>query len=125
VAKVKAIRLDGMDITDQKTDLGEGLYRSVEIVLTDRIASVAGVVSDAGGHPVPNYTVVIFPRNQARWKGPSRLIRGVRPRRDGSYRVEALPTGEYLAIAVDSLPFNAWNDSEVLERLSLAATRSD
>ena len=120
---VKAIRLDGMDIADEETDFGESSPRFIEIVLTDQIADVAGVVSDGGGRPVSTYTVVIFPVNRAQWKGPSRLIRGVRPRRDGSYRVETLPTGDYLAIAIDSLPFNAWDDAEVLERLSLVATR--
>jgi hypothetical protein len=119
---VKAIRLDGMDIADQEIDFAESARRSVEIVLTDRIADVAGVVSDNGGRPVSNYTAVVFPVNRARWEVPSRLIRGVRPRRDGSYRVAPLPAGDYLAVAIDSLPLDAWNDTDVLERLSLVAT---
>jgi beta-lactamase regulating signal transducer with metallopeptidase domain len=119
---VKAIRSDGMDIADEETDFGERSHRSVEIVLTDRITSVAGIVTDTHGHPRSNYTVVVFPLNSARWPGPSRLIRGVRPRRDGSYRVEALPSGDYLVAAVDSLPLDAWNDAAVLARLSRIAS---
>jgi hypothetical protein len=119
---VKAIRLDGVDIADEEPDFGERSHRSVEIVLTNRITSVTGSVSDAHGDPISNYTVVVFPASPARWQGPSRRIRGVRPHSDGSYRVEALPSGDYLVAAIDALPLDAWNDAAVLERLSLVAS---
>ncbi len=114
---VKAIRLEGFDITDQAADFGDGAPRQVEIVLTDRIAGVAGIVTDRNGRAVSNYTVVVFPEDRDRWKPPSRLVRGVRPYIDGSFRIEDLPPATYRAIAVDSLPRSAWIDPSVLERL--------
>jgi hypothetical protein len=65
----------------------------------------------------------MFPEDSDRWKMPSRFDRGVRSHQDGSYQVEALPAADYLAVAVESLPWNAWVDPTVLERLRRSATR--
>ena len=120
---LKAIRLDGADITDQATDFGAGVRRQVEIVLTDRISGVVGLVTDRNNRVVLNHTVVVFPENTSRWKAPSRFVRSVRPRQDGWFQIEDLPPAEYLAVAVESLPRNASSDPAVLERLWPQATR--
>jgi hypothetical protein len=120
---VKAIRLEGSDITDRATDFGEEIRRRVEIVLTDHVANVVGLVTDRNGRIVSNYTLVVFPEDRDRWRPPSRLVRGVRPLHDGSCRIEDLPAADYLAIAVQALPRNAWVDPKVLERLYPFATR--
>jgi hypothetical protein len=120
---VKTIRLDGSDITDRPTDFGDGGRRRVEIALTDRVANVTGRVTDRNGRVVGNYTVVIFPEDKDHWKPPTRFVRGARPLQDGSFRIEALPPGDHLAIAVDSLPQDAWVDPGVLDRLYPLATR--
>jgi hypothetical protein len=120
---VKAIRLEGSDITDRPTDFGEGVRRRLEIVLTDHVANVIGRVTDRSGRIVANSTLVVFPEDKNHWKPPTRLIRGVRPLQDGSFRVEALPPADYLAIAVESLPQDAWIDPSVLDRLYPLATR--
>ena len=120
---VKAIRLEGTDITDQATDFGDGVLRQVEIVLTDRISSVVGLVTDRNNRVILNHTVVIFPENTNRWKAPSRFVRSARPRQDGWFQIEDLPPADYLAVAVESLPRNAWSDPAVLERLWPLATR--
>ncbi|MEE8154447.1 MAG: hypothetical protein V3T53_05750, partial [Phycisphaerales bacterium] len=41
---------------------------------------------------------------------------------DRTYRVDGLPPGGYLAIAVESILQNAWHDPSVLERLWSRAT---
>jgi hypothetical protein len=114
---VKAIRLDGSDITDQATDFGDGVRRQVEVVLTDRVSQIMGVVTDRSSRVVSNYTVVVFPEDTNRWRPPSRLVRGVRSGQDGQYRIAELPPADYRAIAVESLPWNAWTDPKVLDRL--------
>jgi hypothetical protein len=67
---VKAIYVDNSDVADQATDLGDGVRRDFEVVLTDRIANVAGTVSDRNGRVVSNYTVVVFPEDRDRWSPP-------------------------------------------------------
>jgi hypothetical protein len=119
---VKAIRLDGSDITDQATDFGDGVRGQVEVVLTDRVSQILGVVTDRNSRVVSNYTVVVFPEDTNRWKPPSRLVRGVRSGQDGQYRIAELPPADYRAIAVESLPWNAWTDPRVLDRLWSSST---
>jgi beta-lactamase regulating signal transducer with metallopeptidase domain len=119
---LKAIRLDGSDITDQATDFGDGVSRHVEIVLTDQVSAVVGVVTDQNYRAILNYTVVVFPEDRDRWGASSRLVRAARPRQDGSYQIDALPPADYVAVAVESLPRNAWTDPHVLERLRPLAT---
>jgi beta-lactamase regulating signal transducer with metallopeptidase domain len=120
---IKAIRLDGADITDQATDFGDGALRHVEIVVTDRISGVVGLVTDRNNRIVLNHTVVVFPEDANRWKAPSRFVRTARPRQDGRFEIEDLPPADYFAVAVESLPRNASSDPKVLERLWPLATR--
>jgi hypothetical protein len=119
---VKTIRMEGIDIADRLIDFGTGSRRQVEIVLTDRITNVIGTVSDRNGR-ISDYTVVVFPDDLDRRTPSSRLVRGVRPLQDGTFRIDALPAGDYLAIAVKSLPQGAWTDPHVLDRLYPLTTR--
>jgi hypothetical protein len=121
--KVKTVRLNGTDITEQPTDFGEGTRRQVEVVLTNQISELFGRVTDRRGQAVSNYTVVVFPDNRDRWMFPSRSVQAARSRNDGTYEIQELPSGTYLATAVESLPMNAWNDDDVLELLRSSATQ--
>jgi hypothetical protein len=119
---VSAVRLDGVDITDNVTDFGEGVRRGIEILLTDQRSELIGRVADRNGRGVSNYTVVVFPEDRDRWRWPSRFVRAARPGHDGAYRIEGLPAANYMAIALDSIPQNAWSNADVLERLWSLAT---
>jgi len=120
---VKAIRLDGADLTDQEIDLGDGGRRQIEIVLTDRLTHVRGRAADKEGRPVANGSIVVFPDDPARWRESRRVVRETRSGRDGQFEFVALAPAEYLVVAVDALPSNAWMDPEVLNRLRPVATR--
>ena len=108
---------------DQATDFGEGVVRHVDILVTNRISDVIGTVSDSNGRVVVNHTVVVFPDDANRWKPPSRFVRATRSRQDGWFQIDDLPPTDYFAIAVESLPRNAWTDPNVLDRLVPFATR--
>ena len=133
---VKAIRLEGTDITYDATDFGEGRSRHVEVVLTDAVipvTSVSGSVIDRRGRSVSEYTVIVFPENPARWIPPTPFVRGVRARQ-GGYRIDGLPPADYLAVAVDALPPSLrwagssntrldWREPDFLQAMWGAATR--
>ena len=121
---VKAVRLDGTDITDQQVDFGEGT-RKVEIVLTDRVSIVRGSVIDRSGRPVGNASVVVFADDSTLWvQGESsRFVRETRSGRDGGFELTGLPPGDYLAVAIETLPALAWMNPDVLNRLRPLATR--
>ena len=123
--RVKSVRLDGADITYDATDFGEGQHRQVDIVLTDEVVAVSSVfggVRDDRGRVVSDYTVVVFPEDRDRLRPPSPFVQSARAEQTGQYRIAALPPADYLAIAVESLPANAWRDPEILERLWPQAT---
>jgi hypothetical protein len=120
---VKAIRLEGTDITDQATDFGDGVLRKVEIALTNKVSGVVGIVTDRNNRVILNHTIIVFPEDTKRWKAPSRFVRAVRPRQDGQFEIAHLPPADYLAVALESLPRSASSDPRVLERLWPLATR--
>src|SRR5439155_1279648 len=113
---------DGGEIDDEPIDFGAG-RRHVEVVLTDHVSAVSGVVVDRDGRALPNHSVVVFPANPARWHASSRFILAAQSNNLGQFRIEAVPPGEYLAVAVAGLPMNAWTNRDVLSRLQADAER--
>jgi hypothetical protein len=93
------------------------------ITLTDRLAQVSGTVLDAAGSAATDYTVVIFPMEEALWARQSRRIQGVRPGADGAYVIRNLPAGTYLVAAVDEVEPGEWFDPAFLQRLAPAAVK--
>lgn len=101
---LKAVVVDGVDITDTGTDAaGIGGDTQVRVVLTDRITDVSGSVRDAGGSSVPEYVVIVLPEQPMAPPAAARHTRTVRPDQDGTFRLRALPPGRYVAAAVDAL----------------------
>ena len=84
------------------------MNRWVEIVVTNRLSELSGTVADRRGKRISNASILVFPDNPAQWGVPSRQVREERSRTGGAFRIDALPPGDYFAVAVDALPFNAW-----------------
>ena len=117
---VKSVSLDGAEIDDVPIDFGSG-RRHVEIVLTDRLSGVSGIVVDRRGNPLPNYSVVLFPPDASRWHRESRFLATARSDNAGRFRLESVPPGTYLAVAVAALPMSSLQDPSVLQRLQGSA----
>ena len=122
---LKAVRLNGNDITDAGADFKGGESVSgLEVVLTSKTTTVSGGVAADDGSPLKDYTVVIFSEDPDQWRAPmSRWVVGTRPDQDGRFKVENLPSGSYYAVAVDYLPQGEWGDPDLLDRLKLKAKR--
>lgn len=116
---LKAVRLNGQDITDTGADFSPGeSVTGLEVVLTNRRTSVTGAAVGSDGSPLKDYTVVIFADDPELWRMPrSRWVTGVRPDQDGRFKVEDLPPGSYHAVAVEYIPQGEWGDPDLLERL--------
>ena len=126
---VKAVRANGRDVTDEALPFGrkDESLTDVEIVLTNRAASIAGVVMDARGQPAADSTVLVFASDPARWFQGSRYLAFARATSDGSFIVEHLPSGEYYVAAVDWMQGNEsygeWQDPEFLTSIAPRASR--
>jgi hypothetical protein len=121
---LKAVRLDGVDVTDAGVEVRANEDISgLEVELTNRTSMLSGVVTNARGQPVTDYSAIIFSQDRGRWGEDSRYFSTGRPDQDGRYKVSGLPAGEYFAIAVDSVDPAEAASPEFLERASARAVR--
>ncbi len=124
---LKSVAHNGEDITDTALQFPPGQSVSgVQVVMTRKIASVMGAVTDTRGNSVLDATVVVFPANEKLWTYQSRFIRAARPDQSGRFQVTALPSPEqYLVVAVQGLEDGQAGDPEFLASVRDSATRLD
>jgi carboxypeptidase family protein len=126
---IKTVRSGAADVTDTPLMFGRPNQSldDVEIVVTNRSASVSGTASDLRGQPLTDYTVIVFAVNKERWYRESRLLKYAIAEPDGSFSIRGLPAAEYFVAAVDWMEptpgFGDWQDPEILEALARRATR--
>jgi hypothetical protein len=122
---LKSVKLNGTDITDTGAEFKAGETTSgLEVELTNKATAVNGSVTASDGALLNDYTVVIFSETPEQWRLPmTRWVTGTRPDQDGRFKVQNLPAGNYLAVAVDYLPQGEWGDPELLDRLKSKAKR--
>ncbi len=125
---VEAVRVDGVDITDRPLAFGgaERSLHDVEIVLTDRIATLAGTVTDDRSRPLPGAGVIVYSTESTNWYAASRFLRRTTAGANGAFTVNGLPSGSYNVAAVNALPADgqdAWQDPEYLDALSARSSK--
>ena len=113
-----SVYLDGRDVIDTPLDFG-GVRRvdGVQLVFTDQVSELSGVVHDGQGAALTEFTVIAFPVNEQLWQPQSRYIKASRPDQNAHYRIEGLPAGEYLLAAVEVVQQGEWFDPRFLARL--------
>jgi protocatechuate 3,4-dioxygenase beta subunit len=115
---VKAVVHDGRDITDAPIDLKNAeQLADVQIVLTRRVTTLSGQVTDDKGSATPDGTVIVFAADRSKWFEDSRFVRAARPDQKGRYQLMGLPPGDYLAAAVDYVQQGEWADPDYLDAL--------
>jgi hypothetical protein len=113
---VKAVLHEGRDITDTPLELKGGeVLSDVEVIVTDRVSTVAGSVLDDRNRPVGDATVLVFSTDRTKWLDDLRGVRAVRPDQNGQFEVKGLPPGGYVAVAMAYVESGLWNDPEYLE----------
>jgi len=119
----RAVRLDGVDVFGMPLELTPGAHE-IEVVVTDHLGSVDGLVVDRRGTPRGGVDVVLFPQDERRWHFASPLIRQTRSSQNGRFEVPLLPPGDYVAVATEGVPFLMLGDPEpTLRRLQSSGTR--
>ena len=97
---VKAVLLNGADITDVPTVFSRDHDGQLQVVLGSRLSTLEGEVRDETGKTVDDAMVYVFSEDRRSWSlaSPRTVFSDVRP--DGRFRVGGLTGGRYLAIAV-------------------------
>jgi hypothetical protein len=115
---VRSILHNGCEVADTSLELKSGETLSgVQVIVTDRVTTVAGQLVDGQGMPLVDGTIIVFASDAEKWSEDSRFVRAVRPDQQGQYQVKGLPAGEYLAAALDYVQNGMWNDPEYLESI--------
>ena len=116
--QLKAVMYDGQDVTDSGVDFAPGrTYEGLQVIFTQSVTDLSGLVTDDRNRPVLDATVVIFPADRGKWGYQTRYIRSGRPDTNGRYSIKNLPPfGDYLAIAVRNLESGQATDPEFLTR---------
>lgn len=122
---VEAILVAGVDVTDTAFDFRPNqTVDGAEVVLTDRITQVSGTVRERDGAPSTDFTLVVFPEDDAKWTPLSRFVRSARPDQQGLVKIVGLPPNDrYLAVAVDYLEEGGAGDPTFLDTIKDRASR--
>jgi len=122
---LKAVGLNGQDITDIPTEFPPGQsVAGMQVVLTKKVTALSGTVADAAGQPLLDATVVVFPANEKLWAYQSRFIKAARPDQAGVYRMTGLPpAGDYLVVALQGLEDGQAGDPDFLATIKDLATK--
>jgi hypothetical protein len=123
---VKLIIVNGVDYTHRPIDASMlDAQSEVELVLTDQVNTVTGVVRNPSG-PTLDAAVIAFPVERDEWSrygySPVR-IRATMVSGTTGYSMRGLPAGEYFLVAVDRTLMTAWQDPAFLERAAGQASR--
>jgi hypothetical protein len=122
---LKSVFLNGQDITDTPLEFPAGqTVGGVQVVMTKKVTTLSGLVTDARGNPALDATVVVFPGDEKLWTYQSRFIKAARPDQDGRYRMTALPAGtDYLVVAVQGLEDGQAGDPDFLASVRDSAVK--
>ena len=119
---LRAVELDGQDVTDTPVDFRSGGdVHGLRVVITQQVSELSGLVTDDRGTPRLDATIVVFPDDETRWTENSRFIRSARPDQQGRYRVRGLAGARYLVATVDALDDGQLTDPDFLQSLRPAA----
>jgi protocatechuate 3,4-dioxygenase beta subunit len=116
----------GRDLTREPLVLDSQPVTDVVITFSDRRADLSGSVRNTAGGRDAEAAVVVFPADYSAW-----IAQGLSPIRSrstltstgGSYEIQALLPGEYLAAAVDPDVLRQWPEAFSVQRIAPFATR--
>ena len=120
---LKSVEAGGRESPDNVIDVKPGgKLEGVKVVVTNRLPAVTGRIVDDKGADAEG-VIVLFPEDQARWLGIGDNIRFGRADQKGQVRLENVPPGDYLAIALQTVQPWQVADPEFLATLKDAASK--
>ena len=101
---IRSVRLNGTDITDAGIEFKAGEdIAGLEVEMTNKVTAISGLVTNARGEPVKEYSAIAFAQDREKWKMSGRYQGMGRPDQDGRFKINALPPGDYYIVALDKI----------------------
>jgi hypothetical protein len=118
-----SVKVGPHDITDEPFEFKASHTGQVEVVLTNRVGSLEGVVTDRDGAPAGGAVVLVIPDDKALWKIGSSRMRTVGLGGEGRFSVPGLLPGSYHVVAVQGFSPGPNPAAEFFAALVKAGTR--
>lgn len=128
---VAAVTFDGRDVTDRAIEIAaDAPPKEIVVTLTEQSQSITGRITNEQGAGVGDYTMLVFPQDEAYWLYNSRRIVTAQPDRTGQYQIGGrgpalLPPGSYYLAAVTDVSKDEMYDPAFLRSLLPTALRVD
>ena len=120
---LKSVTLDGTDVTDTGVEVKPGQSISgLDVLMTRETTELSGTVQGTKGTSVGDYVVIVFSGEPSQWGYQSRYVRVARPDQTNRFVISGLPSGSYLAVALDYAEPGQETDPEFLQGLKQQAT---
>lgn len=120
---VRSIRLNGIDITDAGIEFKPNEDISgIEIEITNKLATITGLVTNARGEAVKEYSAIAFAQDREKWKIAGRYQAFGRPDQDGRFKMSGLTPADYYIIALEKIDPGQIGDPDFLESIKTKAT---
>jgi hypothetical protein len=120
---IRSIRLNGVDITDAGIEFKPNEDISgLEIEITNKLATITGLVTNARGETVKDYAAIAFAQDREKWKIAGRYQAFGRPDQDGRFKMSGMAPAEYYVIALDKVDPNQVGDPDFLDSIKARAT---
>jgi hypothetical protein len=124
---IKSMVLDGRERADLPFDLtAQQDVDGVMVTITNAVASLTGSVRDGTGALTSRAAVIVFPAEPERWVdyglSPSRIV-SAHASSVGTFRVRALPAGDYFVVGVPEARARDWQQPQFFSRAALGAVR--
>jgi len=122
---LQSILLNGVDVTDTPLPFGKAdqSLTNIEVVLSQRVTRISGRATSGGKGAIAS--ILIFPADLADRYAQSRFFKKAMAGADGTFMIEGLPPGHYLAAAVENPPGGSsvddWQDPDYLDTLTARA----
>jgi len=121
--QVRSVRINGTDVTDAGIEFKPNEDVSgIEVEITNKLTTITGLVTNARGETLKEYTTIAFAQDKEKWKIMGRYLSIGRPDQDGRFKISGLAPAEYYIIALDSAQSSQLTDPEFLESVRTKAS---
>jgi hypothetical protein len=116
--------INGRDASVVPVEIQGNDLNGVVLTFTDKASELSGQVTGDG--QLDAATVIVFPADSTAWTGygsTSRRLGSARADKQGNFKFQSLPAGDYLVVAMPDKMANDWQNPKFLETLTGEAAR--